>query len=83
MGRRACIKCGGNYNVCGIKRDDYDMEPQLPKKDAKCEGCRDVGKLVVREDDRREVIEKRMGEYRQKTQPIVEEFRKRGVLMDF
>ena len=32
LGRRVCINCGKNYNICCIKEGDFDMEPLLPKK---------------------------------------------------
>ena len=42
------------------------MDPLLPKK-GECEGCSDVTKLQMRDDDKKEVIEVRMKEYAAKT----------------
>ncbi len=36
------------------------MDPLLPKK-GECEGCSDVTKLQMRDDDKKEVIEVRKG----------------------
>lgn len=58
------------------------MDPLLPKKGA-CDGCSDVSKLTMREDDKKEVIAARMAEYAQKTEPLLKEFQKKGVLMNF
>jgi adenylate kinase len=59
MGRRLCRKCGGNYNIANIYlpagpgRPEIVMPPLNPP-----EGCWD--KLEVREDDKEEVIRKRL-----------------------
>lgn len=58
------------------------MDPLLPKKGA-CDGCSDVKKLQMRDDDKKEVIEVRMKEYAEKTEPLLKEFEKKGVLMNF
>jgi adenylate kinase family enzyme len=42
-----------------------------------------VTKLQVRDDDTREVIASRMREYAEKTEPMLGEFSRRGVLMEF
>lgn len=54
----------------------------MPKKGA-CDGCSDVSKLELRADDKKEVIETRMKEYAEKTEPLLKEFEKKGVLMNF
>jgi adenylate kinase family enzyme len=37
----------------------------------------------MRDDDKKEVIEVRMKEYAEKTEPLLKEFHKKGVLMNF
>jgi len=81
LGRRTCIGCGNSYNVCNINKDEYQMEPLLPKKEGTCDKC--GGKLVIRDDDTEAVITSRMREYDEKTLPLLNEYKKKGVLMNF
>ena len=79
MGRRVCPCCGRNYNICAINRNGYFLKPMLPKKSAThCEDCGDgtTVELVIRDDDKEDVIRKRMEIYYEKTDPILEVFRK-------
>lgn len=74
MGRRVCGQCNRNYNVASIDRDGYFMSALLPKKDIhKCDDCN--CKLVVRDDDKENIIKDRMEIYRQKTEPILDFYR--------
>jgi adenylate kinase len=57
-GRRICSACG----------TDYNLRRKLPRKEGVCDIC--GGKLQQREDDREEVILKRLKVYREKTLPI-------------
>ena len=57
------------------------MDPLLPKKEGICDNC--GNELVIREDDKKEIILDRMKEYANKTQPLLNEFRKMNVLVDF
>ena len=59
MGRRVCPNCNRNYNVTSIDRDGYFMKPLLPKGDPKiCDDCPGVH-LVVRDDDKENIIRER------------------------
>jgi adenylate kinase len=62
-GRRVCPKCGTLYNA--ISRP--------PKTEGVCD--LDGTKLVVRDDDREEVVRERLGQYERQTQPLIEFFR--------
>lgn len=73
MGRRVCNGCGNTYNYCEINRDGYQMEPLLPKKEGVCDKCGSTD-IVIRADDKKEVISARMVEYDQKTLPILKLF---------
>jgi adenylate kinase len=64
-GRRICEECGRVYNIYFFP----------PKEEGKCDAC--GGKLVQREDDRPEVVEKRLEEYREKTMPAEKEMKRR------
>ena len=57
------------------------MDPLLPKKEGVCDNC--GHNLVIREDDTEKVITARMKEYDAKTRPLLKEFEKLGVLINF
>jgi adenylate kinase len=69
-GRRTCKIGGEIYNI-------YDHPPKAP---GRCD--RDGGELVQRPDDREEVIAERLAAYEKQTRPLVEYYRRRGVLRD-
>lgn len=68
-GRRMCEKDPSHiYHV--------DFDP--PKKEGICD--EDGAKLIVRDDDKPEVIKHRLEQYREKTEPLIEYFEDRGIL---
>jgi adenylate kinase len=80
LGRRVCKCCGKGYNVCEIKENGYDMEPLLPKNNKdKCDDCN--GDLYIREDDKEDIIKKRLDIYNKKTHVLEEYFNRQGVLV--
>jgi adenylate kinase len=68
-GRRTCEK-----NPSHI----YHLEFDPPKEEGVCDI--DAGKLVVRDDDKPEVIKNRLAQYREKTEPLTEYYDERGIL---
>ena len=75
MGRRVCPSCNRNYNVADIDRDGYKMGPLLPKKTPNhCDDCPHVH-LVVRDDDKENIIMERLEIYKEKTEPILDFYR--------
>ena len=68
--RRTCSKCGAIYNLEG-----HDSRVA-----GRCD--KDGGELIHRADDREEVVRGRLAAYRQQTHPLVEYYRKQGVLVD-
>ena len=68
-GRRSCPTCGRLYNV----------HSQPPRFDELCD--LDGSKLVIRNDDRQEVISERLSAYEQMTKPVVEYYRAKGCLV--
>ena len=67
-GRRTCAKEGHVFHV--------EFDP--PKNEGVCDVC--GSKLVVRDDDRPEVIRHRLEQYREKTEPLISYFDERGIL---
>ena len=69
-GRRQCRNCQAIYNIVGMK----------PKVEGKCDKC--GGELFTRDDDKGEVIMKRLEEFKEKTGPLIEFYREKGILFD-
>ena len=68
-GRRTCEKNPGHiYHV--------DFDP--PKEGGVCDI--DGAKLIVRDDDKPEVIKNRLAQYREKTEPLIDHYDERGIL---
>jgi adenylate kinase len=62
-GRRTCVKCGAMYHIASAR----------PKKEGSCDQC--GSPLVQRDDDRPEVIQKRLQVYHSQTAPLVGYYR--------
>jgi len=69
-GRWTCKKCG----------DIYHEKHRIPKKEGVCDSC--GGELYQREDQKTEAIEKRLDLYESQTKPLVEFYKKMGILID-
>src|SRR6202041_1882209 len=65
MARRLCADRGVDYNL-------IDNSPRVP---GSCDSC--GGELVRREDDTEEALAVRLREYHQKTNPVLEIFRRK------
>ncbi len=68
--RRTCKDCGTIYNLIS----------QSPKKSGVCDKCNGTN-LVHRDDDKEEVIKKRMSVFTQSTQPVLEYYNKANRLV--
>ncbi len=68
--RVTCKKCGAIYNLLTLK----------PKKEGVCDSC--GGDLYQRYDDKPKVIQERLNVYREKTQPLIEYYKKKELLKD-
>jgi len=68
-GRRTCEKCKAVYHVT-------ERPPQV---EGRCDRCE--GKLFLREDDRPEAIKVRLETYERSTAPLIEFYRKLGLLV--
>ena len=67
-GRRACFKCGATYHT----------EFAAPKKEGICDKC--GSELVLRDDDKPETVQKRLEVYHEQTHPLIDYYKKKGVL---
>ena len=69
-GRRTCSLCGELYNVY--------LHP--PRVEGVCD--KDGGKLLQRADDSEETIRQRLLAYEEQTSPLIEYYRRKGVLQE-
>ncbi|MDP9129691.1 MAG: nucleoside monophosphate kinase, partial [Candidatus Binatota bacterium] len=69
-GRRTCKKCGA---LCHMVFDP-------PKRDGVCDHC--GGELFQREDDKEETIANRLAVYDAQTAPLVDYYRRQGILRE-
>lgn len=69
-GRRVCSKCKSLFHIATRK----------PQVEGVCDQC--GGALVQREDDRPEAVAVRMKAYEDSTRPLIEFYRKRGLLIN-
>jgi adenylate kinase len=69
-GRRTCRKCGAIYHIKNIP----------PTIDGICDKC--TGRLVQRADEKPEVVKNRLIVYREKTKPVVDYLKQKGLLAD-
>lgn len=67
-GRRACVSCGATYHV----------EFNAPRTEGVCDTCGE--KLVLRDDDKPETVQKRLNVYHEQTQPLIDYYTKAGIL---
>ena len=68
-GRRACLNCGATYHVVNIP----------PKKEGICDKCGE--EIVLRDDDKPETVKKRLDVYHEQTQPLIDYYKKEGIIM--
>jgi adenylate kinase len=69
-GRRVCAACGTLFH----------LESRPPKAAGRCDACGEA--LVQREDDREDVVARRLRVYREQTAPVVAVYRQRGILRE-
>ncbi|MDD7113530.1 MAG: adenylate kinase [Lachnospiraceae bacterium] len=68
-GRRACVGCGATYHLV------YNPT----KKEGVCDVCGE--KLILRDDDKPETVQKRLNVYHEQTQPLIDYYNKKEVIL--
>lgn len=69
-GRRVCVGCGSSYHIVTVP----------PKNEGICDRC--DGELIQRPDDEENTVMQRLDVYNTQTGPIIEFYRKSGVLLE-
>ncbi len=69
-GRRACVGCGATYHLVYAPT----------KKEGICDVC--GSELILRDDDKPETVQKRLGVYHEQTQPLIEYYQQKGILRE-
>ncbi len=70
VGRRICPKCAAVYHV----------KFNTPKTGGVCDKCGSA--LIQRDDDKEATVRNRLKVYQEQTAPLVEHFKRKGVLVD-
>ena len=70
LSRRLCLRCNLDYNLIYHR----------PKLENTCDVCK--GELITRDDDTEEVVNKRIKDYHTKTEPILDLFRKKELVLN-
>ena len=65
---------------CPVCNEIYHLVSKPPKKEGVCDKC--GAKLILREDDKEEVIKHRLQVYRETTQPLLERYEKRSLIVE-
>jgi adenylate kinase len=67
-GRRVCVNCGASYHIVSIPT----------KVEGICDRC--GSEVVLRDDDKPETVQKRLAVYHDQTQPLIDYYKKQGIL---
>ena len=67
-GRRACVNCGATYHIVNVPT----------KVEGICDKC--GSETILRDDDKPETVQKRLSVYHTQTQPLIEYYKKQGIL---
>jgi adenylate kinase len=70
-GRRLCPVCGKIYHIKSLP----------PKIQGKCDV--DGADLIIRDDDKREIVQQRLKKYQEKTAPLIDYYKEKGKLKTF
>lgn len=67
-GRRACLTCGATYHIVNVPT----------KEEGICDACQ--SRVVLRDDDRPETVQKRLAVYHEQTQPLIDYYGGQGIV---
>ena len=70
VGRRICKDCGQTYHMSFNK----------PSKEGVCDNC--GGVLLQRKDDTEETVENRINVYMEQTEPLIDYYTKKGIIVN-
>ncbi len=70
VGRRICKDCGQTYHMTFNK----------PSKEGVCDKC--GGELLQRKDDTKETVENRINVYMEQTEPLIDYYTKKGIIIN-
>jgi adenylate kinase len=68
----------GGRRTCEAEGHVFHVEFNPPEKEDVCDI--DGSKLIIRDDDKPEVIKNRLAQYREKTEPLIDYYEERGIL---
>lgn len=68
-GRRACVGCGATYHIVNVP----------PKVENQCDTC--GASLILRDDDQKETVVKRLEVYHEQTQPLINYYNSQNILV--
>lgn len=69
-GRRACVNCGATYHIVYAPTRVENI----------CDACQ--GELILRDDDKPETVQKRLNVYHEQTQPLIDYYTKKNILVE-
>lgn len=69
-GRRACVGCGATYHI--------QFNPT--KVEGICDACGE--KLILRDDDKPETVKNRLSVYHEQTQPLIDYYTEKNILVE-
>ncbi len=69
-GRRACVGCGATYHIVYAPT----------KAENVCDTCK--GELILRDDDKPETVQKRLNVYHEQTQPLIDYYTEKNILVE-
>lgn len=69
-GRRACVNCGATYHIVYAPTKEENV----------CDSCH--GELILRDDDKPETVQKRLNVYHEQTQPLIDYYTNKNILVE-